>query len=422
MKKLICLILALLMALMMVPTAFAASGEEVVAANTLNALGLFNGTGTQTDGRPIYDLDRAPNRHEAVTMLVRLLGKDAEAKAGDWDIPFTDVADWARPYVGYAYANGLTSGTGKTTFGGNATVTATQYLTFVLRALGYDSSTDFRWDAAWELSDDIGLTDGRYTADTKRFLRGDVTFVSRTALDVKQKDSEQTLAKKLIAEKVFSADAYKKAAESQEVLKEPALVVPNVEFSIVGGNQRITSNDVRVEAGTYTVIPYLRGERFDEFKVEVSRGTGTVTKNADKTFTVDYPAEDNFHIALYYDPVERDITNPDGTVTTKIFWTKRSLSFSPPAPKEGVVLYHNDRTIFPDGMYFGSSTCSYIVVDVYVDGVRLCDYTVTPEAGAPFTARIQADGSLLLMKTGDGRGKFTVSYQNDSATFGVTMG
>ena len=34
------------------------------------------------------------------------------AKAKAWDTPFTDVADWAKPYVGYAYANGLTSGTG----------------------------------------------------------------------------------------------------------------------------------------------------------------------------------------------------------------------------------------------------------------------------------------------------------------------
>lgn len=421
MKKLICLMLAFLMSLMMMPTAFAASGEEVVAANTLNALGLFNGTGTNSDGRPIYDLDRAPNRHEAVTMLVRLLGKDAEAKAGDWDIPFTDVADWARPYVGYAYANGLTSGTGKTTFGGNATVTASQYLTFVLRALGYDSSTDFRWDAAWELSDDIGLTDGRYTAKTKQFLRSDVTFVSRTALDVKQKDSEQTLAKKLIAEKVFSADAYKKAVESQEVLREPIRVIPDVSFTIGGNSERITSNDVRAEAGSYIVTPYLRGERFDVFTVQVERGTGTVTKNSDGTFTVDYPEQGNLNIALFYDPVERVVVNPDGSQSTSVFWTKRSLQFNTPIPREGFVLDRNDTTIYPDGRNFGDNFSSYFVMDVYYNGVRLSDYTVTAEAGAPFTAHIQADGSLLLMKTGDGSGKFTVTYQGQSAVFGASM-
>ena len=137
-------------------------------------------------------------------MLVRLLGKGEEAVSGTWETPFTDVADWAKPYVGYAYANGLTSGTGATTFGGNSPITASQYITFVLRALGYESGTDFQWDKAWELSDRIGLTDGRYNA-SKEFLRGDVTIVSRSAMDVQQKDSDSTLADKLIAENIFSA-------------------------------------------------------------------------------------------------------------------------------------------------------------------------------------------------------------------------
>ena len=138
-KKIISLLLAIVMVCSIIPTAFAASDEAVTAADALHELGLFNGTGTDANGKPIYDLDRAPSRAEAVTMLVRLLGKEEEAKGGNWNIPFTDVADWAKPYVGYAYANGLTSGTSATTFGGDATVTASQYITFVLRALGYQS-------------------------------------------------------------------------------------------------------------------------------------------------------------------------------------------------------------------------------------------------------------------------------------------
>jgi len=119
-------------------------------------------------------------------MLVRLLGKEGEAKAGTWDIPFTDVADWAKPYVGYAYANGLANGTGATTFGGDSLVTASQYLTFVLRALGYSSDTDFRWDAAWELSDKLGITSGQYSATSAAvFLRSDVAQISESALFAK---------------------------------------------------------------------------------------------------------------------------------------------------------------------------------------------------------------------------------------------
>jgi len=99
------------------------------------------------------------------------------------------VDAWAKPYVGFAYANGLTSGTSTTTYSGNATVTASQYITFVLRALGYDSKTDFQWDKAWEFSDEIGLTDGRYNAETTEFLRGDAAIISYNSLSCQRKEN-----------------------------------------------------------------------------------------------------------------------------------------------------------------------------------------------------------------------------------------
>jgi hypothetical protein len=71
-------------------------------------------------------------------MLIRLLGKEAEATGSYWWHPFTDVDDWASSYVGYAYQKGITNGISATKFGGGATPsTAAQYVTFVLRALGY---------------------------------------------------------------------------------------------------------------------------------------------------------------------------------------------------------------------------------------------------------------------------------------------
>ena len=195
------LVLLFLLTLWMCPAVFAADTGAQDAANHLYQFGLFNGTGTDANGAPIYDLDRAPTRHEAVTMLVRLLGKDEEAKAGNWQTPFTDVADWAKPYVGYAYTHKLTNGTGDTTFGGDAPVTATQYLTFVLRALGYSSTTDFRWDAAWELSDRLGITNGEYgSGNSAAFLRGDVVKISEQALSAAVPDAGITLLEKLQAE------------------------------------------------------------------------------------------------------------------------------------------------------------------------------------------------------------------------------
>ena len=181
-KKFISLLLAVVMVLSLAPaSAFAATAEATQAANELHALGLFGGTGTDANGNPIFDLDRAPTRQEAITVLVGLLGKTEEAKSGKWNMPFTDVDNWAKPFVGYAYANGIASGTSATTFGAKDTVTVSQYLSFMLRVQGYESGKDFHWNKAWELSDQIGLTDGRYDENTKKFLRSDVVIISLQA-------------------------------------------------------------------------------------------------------------------------------------------------------------------------------------------------------------------------------------------------
>ena len=134
-------------------------GQELEAAQKLNALGLFQGVGTNADGTPDFDLDRTPTRVEGVVMLVRLLGEDKEGQKGGWKSPFTDVPGWASSYVGYAYNFQYTKGTSETTFGSMLSLDAAQYLTLVLRAMGYTDGVDFQWDAPWDLSNALGISD-----------------------------------------------------------------------------------------------------------------------------------------------------------------------------------------------------------------------------------------------------------------------
>lgn len=195
-KRIVASMLCLAMSLSLVTVGASAAEDATAAADALHELGLFSGTGTNPDGSPVYDLERTPTRSEAVTMLVRLLGKEEEAKAGSWETPFTDVDEWAKPYVGYAYANKLTTGTSETTFGGAMTVSPSQYLTFVLRALGYQSGADFQWDKAWELSDQLGITHGEYGADTP-FTRGGVALISHASLSAHPKGSDKNLMEEL---------------------------------------------------------------------------------------------------------------------------------------------------------------------------------------------------------------------------------
>lgn len=173
------------------------------AADVLHELGLFNGVGIGADGKPIYDLDRAPTRLEALIMLVRLLGKEQEALAGTWKHPFTDVPDWGNAIVGYAYEHKLTGGVAATLYGSEEPATVSMYLTFVLRAMGYQDPDEFQWDSAWTLTDKLGITDG--TAQEGTFLRGDVAAISLKALPALQKDGT-TLASRLIESGVFTEE------------------------------------------------------------------------------------------------------------------------------------------------------------------------------------------------------------------------
>ena len=86
-------------------------------AEAMNEIGIFKGT------QAGFELDRAPTRAEAATMLVRLLGAEEEALALSYTAPYTDVADWAKPYVQYLHDAGLTKGTSETTFGPDEALT-----------------------------------------------------------------------------------------------------------------------------------------------------------------------------------------------------------------------------------------------------------------------------------------------------------
>ena len=199
MKKLrFVILLCALCALLTLP-AWAADASAQKAADALHALGLFQGVSTDAAGNPVYELDRAPTRAEALTMLVRALGKEREAAAGTWKIPFTDVAPWAVPYVGYAYANGLTKGVSATRFDPEAPSDGAVYLTFMLRALGYrdGADADFVWDRPYALASEAGIL--RVGVNTADFRRGDAALATWYALAAARKGGTVTLLGSLTA-------------------------------------------------------------------------------------------------------------------------------------------------------------------------------------------------------------------------------
>ena len=110
-----------------------------------------------------------------LTLTVRLLGAEAEAKEKNPEHPFTDVLAWASPYVGYGYQNALVKGVSETLFGYGKLVTEAQFLTMVLRLLQYEDDTDFTWNKSAELAEKLGLP--AVPANSGEYTRGNAVDV-----------------------------------------------------------------------------------------------------------------------------------------------------------------------------------------------------------------------------------------------------
>lgn len=207
-------------------------------ANALRDLGLFMGSDKG------FDLDRAPTRGESIVMLLRMLGKEDEAKNSSYTNPFNDVPDWAACYIPYAYAKGYTSGTSKTTFGTNNIVTPEQFLTFMLRALGYsDKDGEFTLNTAIQKAETLKIVPvGKYKVGGT-FYRSDCVDIIYSVLSATKKPDNVTIAKYLIDSKAIDVATAAKYGFATPAPKYQMVRVPLVNDTNIG--LIIKGSDVR---------------------------------------------------------------------------------------------------------------------------------------------------------------------------------
>lgn len=183
-----------------IPALAAERAKYLDEAEKLKTIGVFSGTDQG------FELERQATRLEGLAMLVRLLGKEEEADALKGDSgPFIDVPDWGSGYVNYAYENGLTKGIGKDLFGSEEKIRAEDYLTFMLRALGYnDSEGDFSHDKSIQFARDKEILEenDELELNSQVFLRDHLAKLSMLALNSNIKDESLTLLEKLVDEGV----------------------------------------------------------------------------------------------------------------------------------------------------------------------------------------------------------------------------
>ena len=258
-------------AAMLTASAFAANYTN--CADSLHEMGLFQGT---QNG---YDLDRTPTRAEAAVMLVRLLGKEAEAKALTYTAPFTDLKGWEKPYVQYLYSNGLANGTNRTTFHPSDKCTAQMYAVFLLRALGYSDTADFSYANAIETAREQGIYDTGII-NVQNFLRDDAAAASYTALSVSPKNSEGTLLDQLVSENAITeADAkryqslfssyaqYREATAGMDALLHYSV---NSEFASPVAVTRDGKTVMQVQTSETTVFDREKNELLTDRKMTLS--------------------------------------------------------------------------------------------------------------------------------------------------------
>lgn len=185
--------------------ALSAETDYNTLALALKTLGLFKGSDTAYGFG--YDLEQPPTRIQGLIMFLRLMGEEKAALATTEKNPFQDVPEWCRPYVAYAYEKGYTKGVDDKAmlFGTNSAMRAADYMTFVLRALGYRDSgeaPDFSWSSVLANAVGLGvLTPGEQKLLTEQtFLRAHVAYISYFALDVSDQGSGNTLVQRLVSD------------------------------------------------------------------------------------------------------------------------------------------------------------------------------------------------------------------------------
>ncbi len=185
-------------------------------ADALKSLDLFRGSNLSIGSG--YELEEVPTRIQGLIMFLRLIGEEQAALDSTASHPFRDVPDWCDRYVAYAYQQGYTNGVDLPAglFGPGDVMTSAQYMTLLLRALGYTdsgSAPEFNWAVSAAFGQNLGLlTEGEYQRlTTGTFYRAQVAYISYYALSYPLKGQSATLLDRLVERGTVTRDAAQNA-------------------------------------------------------------------------------------------------------------------------------------------------------------------------------------------------------------------
>jgi hypothetical protein len=267
----------------------AALDSEAVALNKLTIL--------QGDGIN-FNLTGQLKRSEAITFIVRIMGKESFVKANAdkySKTTFSDVksTDWFAAYVGYCQENKILNGFPDGGFHPNDSISEKAFLKLVLGALGYVDEKDFVWDTIYESAFNLGLvSDTKYKTqieDNTKYLRSDVVTVLYGSLTNSLKGSKKTIIESLIeANIVDRATAVQLGFAKEIVLATIESVHPandvTLNIKLSKSVQTLADKDITI---------YETGNKVNQLKASVtSQVYGTLIVNTtkqipDKGYTIE---------------------------------------------------------------------------------------------------------------------------------------
>ena len=171
---------------LMVMGSSAASYADVTSEQNQEAIEVLKEVGIMVgDDKGNFNPEAKVTRNEMAVVMSNLMAYNVKTYANT--SPFTDVPEWAEPYVAACYTNGITSGYDAKTYGGSDTVTTGQAALMLLKALGYfQYSADFGSDWLVETTKNgstAGLFDGVATGAKEALTRNDVAQMVLNALE-----------------------------------------------------------------------------------------------------------------------------------------------------------------------------------------------------------------------------------------------
>jgi len=231
MKTTISFIICLMLSLTIASSAAYASSEIDASAQRLAQLGIIEG-----DQNGSLNLEKSLTRAELAVILTRLDFSDAPGGLAEWREwgaahfseqenrynKFTDVPNWALPYVEYCYQRGLMKGVGDGKFDPQGQVSPQMACTVALRYCGV-AETDWDYQTSVTKAQNIGLVpiEG---VNGGVILRGVMVDIIRRALDYGSNNRAPNVAEALqnVPSSLVASPQPQKPSPATSVEQEPS--------------------------------------------------------------------------------------------------------------------------------------------------------------------------------------------------------